>query len=468
MSIASTVNFEISPLNQSSGSNAGFSYTRGNPVISLRLPAANNLYLLTDTLRLNYVLTLYQPDGVTLPTNSLPAAAGQVLISDRIGSNAIIDSISVTTATNSEIESCRNYGRLLASTLSAAESWNGYSTHLSHWFGGVCSSNKDVSAKVANRPIQCSSPLLTGVLGSGQAIPLGNNGNGCGGMIITIQLNSNNQALMSSSALMAGAQYRIEGVTLTGKYGIPVGGVLPPLDNIRFEAYQSYYDVINTNDHTGSIDSRLGAVKSVFSNFIGTTSLQNLTQDSFQTTGLNNLVAGDYTSNAAVRTINFMRNGVKYPLNFAINETQLAQNLSPAPGAGSLNGARLSSYDTLRQYYYQDAVRMTRDNIDAMGSARSEGLLRFFSTVENDSPSQVIAPQQIIQFPSSPAMGRCFGIGIRYDGAGIGNTASFKQSPYSYRVTSDLDGISPTSIFTYFQYTTTMTLHANGMVDISS
>jgi len=93
MSIASTVNFEISPLNQSSGSNAGFSYTRGNPVITLRLPAANNLYLLTDTLRLNYVLTLYQPDGVTLPTNSLPAAAGQVLISDRIGSNAIIDSI---------------------------------------------------------------------------------------------------------------------------------------------------------------------------------------------------------------------------------------------------------------------------------------------------------------------------------------------------------------------------------------
>jgi len=463
--IASRVNFEIAPLNQSSGTNSGFSYRNGNPVISLRLPAANNMYLLTRTLRLNYVLTLVQPNG-DAPTNSLvgAATAGQVLISDRIGSNSVIDSITISTASNNTIEQCRNYGRLLASSIPAGSGWNEYSTHLSHWFGGVCSSNKDVAAKVANRPIQCSSPLLTGVLRDSSAIPLGNV-NGCGGMIINIQLNSNNQALFSSMDGMAGAYYKVTGVTLTGKYGIAIGGILPPIKNIMFKAYQSYYDVINTNDHTGSIDSRLDAVTSVFSNFIGTTSIQNFSQDGFATPGLNNVEAGLYANNAAVKTVNFMRSGIKFPLLFQIDETSLRQTTTA--GAG-VNGARLVSFDAMRQYYYQDAVRVIRDDIDALGGARSEGLMGYFATVANDSPAQITAPNQEITFTSSPSLGRCFGIGVRYDQSAMGMTASFKQSPYSFRITSALDGVSPTSIYTFFSYTATMTLYGNGQVDISS
>ena len=158
MSIASVTNFEISPLNQASGNNATFSFRNGNPIITLRIPSTQ-MYLLTSTCRLNYVLSAYQPNGQQ-PTNSAVPTAGQVLISDRIGNNSIFDSVSVATSTNSSIEQCRNYGRLLASSIPATSGFNEYSTHLSQWFGGTCSSNMDVTAKVLNKSVQCSSPLL--------------------------------------------------------------------------------------------------------------------------------------------------------------------------------------------------------------------------------------------------------------------------------------------------------------------
>ena len=200
---------------------------------------------------------------------------------------------------------------------------------------------------------------------------------------------------------------------------------------------------------------------SVFSNFLPTTSIQNFTQDSFQTPGLANAVAGAYVTNANVRTINFMRAGIKYPLQFQIDETSLAQSVTA--GAGAI-GQKLNSFDALRQYYFQDAVRMTRDDIDSLAGGRSEGLFSQFSNTLNDSPSLDSA----ITFPSAPLMGRVFGMGVRFDQAGIGSSASFRNSPYSYRLTSDLDGISPTSIYTFFLYSTVMTLGMNGSVDISS
>ena len=460
MSIASVTNFEITPLNMSSGAAGNtFSYRNGNPIVTLRIPATQ-MYLLTNTLRLNYVLTVKQPDG-SLPTNSATPLAGQVLMSDRIGANSIFDSISVSTSTNSSIESCRNYGRLLASTLPASSGWNEYSTHLSQWFGGVCSSNLDVTAKCLNRAVQCSSPLLTGVLGSGQAIPLGDNGTGCGGIILTAQLNSNNQALFSSVPAMAGAYYEISEVSLSGKYGIPVGGALPPIKNIRFSAYQSYYDVLNNNDSTLSIDSRLGAVSAIFSNFLPTTSIQNFNQDSYQTTALANKVGADYITPVPVRTVNFTRAGIKFPLQMAIDSTSLRQSTTAAAG---VFGAKLNSFDSLRQYYYQDAVRMTTEDIDSLAGARSEGTLSFFNNILNDSPAQA----RLIAFNASPLLGRCWGIGIRYDQAGINASASFKNSPFAVRITSQLDGISPFSIFTFFLYSTIMTMGPNGVVNISS
>ena len=455
--ITSISNFEIVPLNQSSGNNSAFSYRNGNPLISIRIPAINN-YLITSSLRLNYVLKILQPNG-DLPTNSLRPTAAQVLISDRIGSNSIFDSISVSTSANNSIEQCRNYGRLLASTLPATSGFNEYSSHLTHWFGGICSSNLDVTAKVSNRPIQCSSPLLTGVLGSNQNIPLASI-NGIGGMIITIQLNSNNQALFSSLPAMVGAYYEISQVSLTGKYGNVDGGILPPISSIRFSAYQSYYSVINTNDHTESIDCRLGAVSSVWSNFCPTTSIQNFNQDSYQTTGLANATGANYDLNCPIRTINFLRAGQKFPLQFQIDETSLRQSVT----AVGPSGQKISGFDSLRQNYFQDAVRLSSFDIDSLAGARSEGLLAFFNNIANDSPTQT----RQTEFDASPLLGRCFGIGVRYDISGIGSSASFKSSPYSYRITSELDGVSPNSIYTFFMYSTILTMGMNGSVDVSS
>ncbi len=54
------------------------------------------------------------------------------------------------------------------------------------------------------------------------------------------------------------------------------------------------------------------------------------------------------------------------------------------------------------------------------------------------------------------------------DSAGIGATTSFKNAPYSLRLTSELDGISPYSMYSFFLYQTVLTLGQNGQVTISS
>ena len=127
-----------------------------------------------------------------------------------------------------------------------------------------------------------------------------------------------------------------------------------------------------------------------------------------------------------------MRSGIKFPLQTAIDETSLRQSTTAAAGTF---GAKLNSFDALRQYYFQDAVRLTRNDIDSLAGARSEGLLSLFNNVLNDSPAQTtLAQGRVVTFNSSPLLGRVFGVGVRFDGAGVGATASFKNSPYSIHV----------------------------------
>ena len=442
--------FEIFPLNQT-GASPTFSYRSGNPLIVFEI-ASSDLYLMPD-LRLNFTFTA-KTAADALPNNNNATGAGlrEVLTNSRIAVTSAIETVTVSNLSNNVLENCRNYGRLMGSTLPANSGWGDYSTYMTQWFGAT--QNTEAQGKMLNKPIQVSMPILTALFAQNEPIPLSFD-NGTGGLRLQFALSPSVAAMITSQAAQANCYYELGSVSLTGNYAVPQGGALPNIDQLRFSAYQSYYQVINNSDQTSQINCGLGAVNSVFTNFVPTTHLSNVGEDAYQTTSLLNVNAGAYTSVAPIVDINFLKGGVKYPMMYSINSQSLIDNNGAAG-----NPYQFSSYESLRQWNYQNAVRPLSRTLDCLGGARSEALAV-------GAWGAGAGEQTGVTGIENTQGDRVYGIGVRYDAISNGSTTSFKGMPYSYRITSRLDGVSPMSAYTFFLHRGVITYNNNGTISVS-
>jgi hypothetical protein len=457
--------FEVFPLNQT-GANPTFSYRSGNPLLVFEL-ASSDLYLMPD-IRLNFTFRVLSPDpagGVaTVPNNNNASGTGgrPMLTNSRIGATSAIETITISNLSNNVLENCRNYGRLMASTLPANSGWGDYSTYMTQWFGAT--QNTEAQGKMLNKPLQCSMPILTGIFAQNEPIPLSYD-NGTGGLRLQFALSPSVAAMITNDVTEGGAAQTVEqpqcfyellNVSLTGSYGVPTGGVLPNIDQLRFSAYQSYYQVLNNSDQTSQINCGLGAVSSVFTNFVPTTHLSSVTQDAYKTTSLLNVTNNEYDKLAPIVAINFLKGGVKYPLMYEISSQVLVDGTGPAADP-YLN----SSYESLRQWNFQNAVRPLTRTLDCLGGARSEGLsVGAWGTGAGE--------QTGVTAIENTKNDRVYGIGVRFDAIQNGSTTSFKGMPYSFRITSRLDGISPMSAYTFFLHRGVITYNNNGTISVST
>ncbi len=444
--------FEVFPLNQT-GANPTFSYRSGNPLIVFEL-ASSNLYLMSD-MRLNFTLRVLQNNG-QLPNNGNATGAGPVPITlnSRIGATSVIDTITISNLSNNVLENCRNYGRLMGSTLPANSGWGDFSTYMTQWFSST--QNTDAQGKMLNNRVQVSMPILTALFSQNEPIPLSFD-NGTGGLRIQFALSPSVQALISNgNGADANCYYELSEVSLTGNYGIPAGGVLPNIDQLRFSAYQSYYQVLNNSDQTSQINCGLGAVSSVFTNFVPTPHLSNVAQDAYQTTSLlNQANNGEYTQLAPLVALNLLKGGIKYPLMYELNSQVLIDN-----NGGAQNPYQYSSFESLRQWNYQNAIRPLTRTLDCLGGARSESLNVGAWDTQGAGQTGVSANE-------NTESDRVYGIGVRYDMLQNGSTTSFKGMPYSYRITSKLNGVSPMSAYTFFLHRGVITYNNNGTISVS-
>jgi len=456
MSIASLKRFEIAPMNQSSGSST-FSYKEGNPLISFEI-GAEDLYLMSHTLRLNFRLNLTTGANNEPNNNNQDGAAGarEVLLNNKIGVAGCIENITISNLQNNTLEYCRAYPRLLASLIPGGAGWGDYSGYLTQSF--AASSNKQVEGRLCNRTMEVSMPLMCGIFLNGENIPLSFRA-GTGGLRISLMLSPSIQALFGSTpATTNNSFYTLSKISLTGQYGVPMGGTLPPIKALGFSAYQNFYSVINNNDNTQQISPSLAAVVSQFSNFVPTEHISSYANDGYKTTPLLNKasVAGNPQENAApIDGISFLRAGTQFPLRFKI-DSRLLVNFT----AGAVGGDvwATSGFDAQRQLYYQSSLRPLRRTSMCLAGANSEGLSIANGDINHNSVTDL----------GTNGKQQCYGVGCRYDAMGNGSTANFKAQSFSLRLQSKLDGVSPMSAYTFFLHRGVINYDGNGIVSIST
>jgi len=463
--IAAVRKFEIAPENQTSG-NSTWSYRNGNPIISFNI-APNEYYVRSKNLKLCFDVKLITgAAGVAVNNNNQAGTAvAEVRLNSKVGVASLFSQLEINNAMNQNLETIRHYGRLLGSLLPSGSGWNEYTTYLSNEF--ACSSNEQVQGRYCNESMSVAMPIMAGIFLQGADIPLSRE-NGVGGLNLKFSLQSSIQSLYGSTpATTNNSYYEISNVSLMGEYAMPEGGRLPSISSYPFSGFSSFYGVINNNDQTSQINPALSAVVSTFTNFVPTTHLANYAEDSMKTTPLLNkatTAAVAYDELAPITKISFMKNSVLYPLQFQIDENDVINRV-----AGAVNQYALSSYDAQRQYYFSMAIRpRTSHSTDQLAGQNSEN----FATANNDTQHNALT-LQASGLPPLPYNGTAnyyqnvYGIGIRVgDMMGVGNTANFKNSSYSTRIISKLNGFSPMSSFTFFLYRSVINYDDNGMVSI--
>lgn len=459
MSVASLKRFEIAPMNQSSGSSV-FSYREGNPLIQFEI-GAEDLYLMSHTLRVNFKLNLKVAPGAAGPVNNnnqvVASGLKEVLLNNKIGAAGVIENITISNLQNNTLEYCRAYPRLLASLIAGGAGWGDYSGYLTQTFGA--SSNKECQGRLCNREIDVSMPLMCGIFLNGENIPLSFR-SGTGGLRISLMLAPSIQALFGSTAAFTNnSYYELSKISLTGQYGVPAGGVLPPIKSLGFSAYQNFYSVINNNDNTQQISPSLAAVVSQFTNFVPTGHISTYAQDGYKTTPLLNKSGaagtGAQVNSAPVDGISFLRAGTQYPLRFKVDSRLLVNFVA---GAAAANYWATTGFDAQRQLYYQSSLRPLRRTTMCLAGANSEGLTIANGDINHNSVTDL----------GTNGQQQCYGIGCRYDAMGNGSTANFKAQSFSMRLQSKLNGVSPMSAYTFFLHRGVINYDGNGIVSIST
>lgn len=465
--IQSLKRFEIAPMNQSSGS-ATFSYKDGNPLIQFEI-GAEDLYLMSHTLRVNFQLDLTNGAGTQPNNNNQDAGAtaySSVLTDNKVGVASCIENITVTNLQNNVLEYCRSYPRLLASLIPGGAGFGDYAGYLTQQF--AASSNVQVQGRMCNRTMEVSMPLMCGIFLNGENIPLSFQA-GTGGLRISIMLSPSIQALYGlddpTVAATRNSFYTLSKISLTGQYGVPAGGRLPAIKQLGFSAYQNFYSVLTTNDNTQQISPSLAAVVSQFTNFVPTKNISNWSANGYATTPLLNEATGtgDPVNVAPADGISFIRAGVQYPLKFKIDSRDLVQ-FDPAAAAGNFYAT--SGFDAQRQFYYQTALRPIRKTSQCLAGENSEGL-----TIANGDLNHNTTTGTDIQGSAaavSAGFQNCYGVGCRYDALGNGSTANFKNQSFSLRLQSKLNGVSAMSAYTFFLHRGVINYDGNGIVSIST
>tara|TARA_R110000764_G_scaffold32638_2_gene73721 strand:+ start:1118 stop:2515 length:1398 start_codon:yes stop_codon:yes gene_type:complete len=460
--ISAVRKFEIAPDNQTSG-NSTWSYRNGNPIITFSI-APNEYYVRSKNLKLCFDVVLKDSAGA-LPNNNNQNGTGVntsvVRLNSRVGVASLFSQLEINNAMNQNLETIRHYGRLLGSLLPSGSGWNEYTTYLSNEF--AVSANEQVQGRYCNKKMSVAMPIMAGIFLQGADIPLSMD-NGVGGLNLKFSLQSSIQALFGGSLTTPNSYYEISNVSLMGEYAMPQGGKLPSISTYPFSGFSSFYGVINNNDQTTQINPALSAVVSTFTNYVPTPHIANYGQDSMKTTPLlnkaNSLPATAYDELAPITKISFMRGGVLYPLQFQIDENEVVRN-NPAVANQFLG----SAYDAQRQYYYSMAIRpRTSSATDQLAGQNSEN---FATANGGTSQNQHNAITSDTFNNTANYFQNVYGVGIRVgDMLGVGNTANFKQTSYSIRLISKLNGFSPMSSYTFFLYRSVINYDNNGLVSI--
>lgn len=442
VSIVSKEKVEIFPSNAPSTLNSAFSFRDGNPIISFTIPSQAK-FLESSSLRINGTLVVKGGANDTRPNNNTLKGgnANRIKIASRVGVSSAFQNVNlIASNTNQSLESIRQYGRLVTAILSSTHSQQDMMSEKS--CSSLMNGLDSASSNLVNNDSRFSVPLFCGMLQGSSLIPL----SAIGGLKIMIELAGDNQFLFGTDApLVSGAHYELREMSLTCNLAVPDAQGVAELANVgsgqlSYNSWSSLYQVINASDFTATMNLANSRVLSIAHNFIPVTHTNNYIHDSFATEPLRNKAGQNYDVEAVLKRVSFARGGVRLGLDYEMDceaqsreklpETQVLSNYLKAFGSmnRSLNGRLLLGYG---------GNHLRPDRPDSALNNRTQGK-------EADGR-------------------RAFGIGLQLDPiSDVG--MDFRNSAYSVRIVSSLDGNSPNAVHTHVLSKNILTYSPQGIM----
>ena len=455
MSIEQVEKAEIFPLNPPADGVYGF--RKGFPIIQFQI-ANQDKFLNPQTLRLNGSLQLKTATGTAVANDPKAGASATngICLNHRLGVPAVLQQITLATQTNQTLEVIRNYGRCLVSVMPATHSQEDYDGVLTQQ-NPIVSSRSGVAARSQNTKVDFSIPLRTGLLGSGQPIPLGTNG--LRGMMISLELSPDSNAISGYSTftaagvgtnvtytpLGAGASYEISDLSLSYDLLVPDDSKkgAPATGQFVYNSISHLYGVVNSADETQSYNLGTTNTLAVIHNFLPSSFINNYSADGFSTDVLKNSNGGAFNTDANIKKVSFIRGGQLFPLDYSVDvEDESAAGVPQT----QLEIKHIDSIKPFSAWNHASPSMMTQEKLPVH--------------IQKDLAGTPVRPEM----EAEPT--KIFGAGINLDPL-TRSGVNFKNTNYAVRIESELDGLSPNSIFTYVVAKNVLTYSPQG-ISVSS
>jgi|TARA_R110002012_G_scaffold18703_2_gene68369 hypothetical protein len=320
---------QIQPTNLGSGV---FGARNGLPQVIFEIPRVPKI-MDGKSLRINGTMTCLASEGQPPQnaTNFFVAAApvNDVYIDGRTGISSVIDTLSIQNLEGATYETIKNYNRMCSSLSPLNESVENYlNGGVDGLYGGL---SKEVStAKKSDNKFEFSLPLLAGFLAGSGGIDL-QLIKGCR-IIITLAPDNfvmrNNYWRNTNSAggtTAGGAYYELSNMSLSVTCETPdEAGQNAMIANRQgswdYDAYSSFYNVIQSNDHNATININTGRTISTIMNIVPSKFLNNYEYNSQWTSQLLTENGAGVLKNRVVMTdLTFTKGGLRIPLDFEVD-----------------------------------------------------------------------------------------------------------------------------------------------------
>ena len=351
---------QIQPIN----AQGTFSHDNSMPIIKFSIPAQERL-ILTGEVRM-YGKIVVKKGGAIVPSTFTDAGVDRMdgtLINSSIGLNAAIHELTISSKKlNQQLESIHEYSRLCSSVIPNTTSDSKYKCGLSVEQSAsgikIGEGGYQHTHRVLCNTLDFSLPIFAGLFQSGLNLPLSQQ-NGLGGIDITIQLSTGNQAIWSENNPSAASDLTFE--VQNPFLCVPVIDDVQqqPSNTLRINTWNYLnQNLSSTNNNTATTLGNSNII-AVVNNYALITSLNNSTNDHNE------------AKNPKIRELLFNRNGLRFPLDYTL---KLDQNNSNADNSQKIwweqNNVFRPTPNTLNTSLDKD----TYDNVEPNRGAFSSGV----------------------------------------------------------------------------------------------
>ena len=422
-----------------------WSFKEGTPQIEFSMKGVE--VCVGKTLRLNGVFEVFGSDNLK-PKNNV-ADGKNVLIDSRIGLHSVIENITINNATTGRnYEIVKHYNRLITTLLPKSTSQSNYVG------GGIdingATSKQAQTGNLCNRQLSFSLPLHAGILKENLDLSL------LGGLNIVFDLASDSFVLHddnyinSTDTTATGSYYKLKDLVLTYDAIIPTGKAAASMANARsgsfnYTSFSSYFTTIVSADSNHIFNLNSSLTKSIMMNIVPSKWVNNFQRNSSMATPLLNDVGGELKKKAKLKDITYLRNNIKYPLDFTIPAKDFIKQTNN-PNASLL----FENINAIKVPSKNVSTLISPVNVRGFGNVRQNAAQYFATSNVNGSQDPI------------------FNLSICYDHIkelGV----SFKNAPFGFRVRSELTNGSdnPHSVFLFVQQMNTLQIN-NGAITTST